>query len=584
MPPVYQVSNDKKVTVRKILAMRNHWYKAASTSVEAHIATLQKSKAKELSKLKATYTSEASYMPDPHPETGARLDDYVPADEYATYFDPKLPFNLADEIRAAYAADMQGSAALAESELKTAMAIDFIRAANQDETSWTTIKALMHDPNRQEYYLSTLTPVNQEFDLTYHKTKGSTGKTYGKTGLTSMNERIPPAIRTKEEQERPANFWYSELHVSDANQTRGEELFAAFRSGAFSAYAVDDKSTRKAANLQRALGVMEAMVIKKLQMLPYPTDFLDSDHILPLTVVNINLLSDTSILGDATMVADHHKALRALDGREVTFKIKRRNLVVEPPIIQHAVKTSITMLDFNIAVNQANTFVLSSVQADTNKPNLLRLKNHVKNQRDKIARRIEQLETQRDKLQKAMSQGGGGTTKDYNQLSNILADLGRMERIDRQIQKLWQSIKGTAMGEYVTPARLANLAYLIGLTVHFNCKSGKDRTGLMDIESKFLARELYIKREVDTSAFDDELPDLVLNPDEKYRHQQMLWESGSLQILERNTRGQSLKVADMKNIPGSSDAALRDRLGGNAMLADLNGLAKYTLLVDDMLK
>ena len=64
----------------------------------------------------------------------------------------------------------------------------------------------------------------------------------------------------------------------------------------------------------------------------------------------------------------------------------------------------------------------------------------------------------------------------------------------------------------------------------------------------------------------------------------MLWESGSLQILERNTRGQSLKVAEMSYIPGTYDAALRDRLGGDAVLKDLKGLADYTLLVDKMLE
>ncbi len=597
MPLVYDVSAENRVTLRKILTMRNHWYRAAHTVVQQYLSgkagqlgRAARDNLKTLTRIyAAAYTAE---IPDPYPGTNTPADGYVAADDYGRYFDKRLPKDLADEINTAYNGSSQELAAI-----KRAMAIAFIRAANADEESWTTIRALMHDANRDEYYLSTLTPINEEFDATFDRQQGIEGKRYGRTGLTSMNERIPPGVRTQQEAWRPANFWYSELHVSDAKAERKEELFAGFRSGAFCAYAESDKKKRKWANLARAMGVIEAMAIQKLKKLWHSQfsgldAYLDGTHALPLVVASLDLLSDApaKLKGDSLMVRDHHAALRSLDGRELTFTIR---WTPRPgTVVKKRVTVAVTMLDFNLAVNQAATFILSSAQDAANKISLARLKNQMKNKLERDRKQVAQLkarcETLQEKISAARANRSDTIKKAFYEryieaLSESEAALRRVERTDLQIQALWQGIDGSAMGEYITPAHICNLAYLLGLSVHFNCKSGKDRTGLADIESKFLARELYIKREDKSPNFDDSLPDLQLGVDEKYRHQQLLWESGSLQILERNTRGQSLKVAEVSFVPGTYDAALRDRLGGDAVLKDLRGLAEYTLLVDKML-
>lgn len=591
----YQVSDDKKVTVRKILSMRNHWYAAALGEVGAHIEALRQRKrlARKLSALKTRYQQEAAALPNPHPATGAGLDDYVPQDRYAIYFDRDLPAGLAREIKEAYDADAQNVVPLDEAEVRKNMAIAFIRAANQDATSWRTIKALVNDATQQEYFLSTLTPINAYFHPTYHATAGVFGKRYGETGITSMNERIPPAARTEQEAWRPSNFWYSELHTSDAQSGRREELFAGFRSGAFSAYAVVDESDRRIANGKRALGVIEAIVIQKLRELGYPDEFRHRAQTLSLTIVNVDLLSDAAswLKGDAVMVADHHSTLRGLDGRTTTFTIAWP--APNGTFINETVKAEFTILDFNLAVNQASTFVFSSSQAATNQRSMMRLKEIVKLRRADDRARIGGLQSSLDAIDRLQQEQESPIQQARidnlaDRRTAISEELQTARQTALQIDALWRKIKTTAMGEYVVPARLANLAYLLGLTVHFNCKSGKDRTGLLDIESKFLARELYIKRKTGLPTFDAGLPGMTLAADESHRHCQMLWESGSLQILERNTRGQSLKVAELanaaiENLPTVSDSALRDRLGGNAMLRDLRGLANHTVIVDRML-
>jgi hypothetical protein len=586
MPPEYKISDDKKVTVAKILAMRNHWYQAALTVLSDYSAGLPPDSIRgPLQQLLNRYQTKSMESPGQNP------DAYVPAAQYSTYFDEQLPFTLAGEIKNV----CPFLPATEIAKINQAMAIAFIRAANADPTSWKTIKSLMHDSQRDDYWLSTLTPVNAEFHVTYHPNHGVKGKRYGQTGLTSMNERIPTAMRTAEEQQRPANCWYSELLRSDRAASRQTELFAAFRSGAFCAYGEPDIAQRRAANLARARGVIEAMVIQKLRQLANPQPFLDGEQILELTVVSIDLLSDTSILGDAAMVFDHHAVLNALDEQNQSFSIMwptANNQFREKKVQAH-----VNMLDFNFAVNQAATFVQRVDERTTNARSIARLKALVKMRLVRDDATIEQLTAKRNSYlisletyQKRLASGQTLSAADQavqvkcgQAKKETEAELRRLERTRWQIRALWKSIKASAMGEYLTPARLANLAYLLGLMVHFNCKSGKDRTGLMDIESKVLARELFINRGADH--FAERLPDRKFTGYEQSRHQQMLWESGSLQILERNTRGQSLKVADMRNYPIlQSDRLLAERLGGEAIVVDLRGLADYTVLVDKLLK
>lgn len=64
--------------------------------------------------------------------------------------------------------------------------------------------------------------------------------------------------------------------------------------------------------------------------------------------------------------------------------------------------------------------------------------------------------------------------------------------------------------------------------------------------------------------------------DEEYRHQQMLWESGNLQVLEQNVGGQSLKVADLAKLGWNKDSRLQNDLGGKQRLKEMQGLKRYT--------
>src|SRR5262249_2320752 len=149
----------------------------------------------------------------------------------------------------------------------------------------------------------------------------------------------------------------------------------------------------------------------------------------------------------------------------------------------------------------------------------------------------------------------------------------KLEQIDELVRSIGEVGLGKS-GSYDLPAMLANVAYMTGASVHYNCKSGKDRTGIMDAETKYMARELALGRQGD----DKELPGLSpgdRSEEEEHRHQQMLWEGGNLDVLRQNVGGQCLKTADLKMLRGGTDYKLMRNLGGKKKLGLLSGLKRY---------
>ena len=80
---------------------------------------------------------------------------------------------------------------------------------------------------------------------------------------------------------------------------------------------------------------------------------------------------------------------------------------------------------------------------------------------------------------------------------------------------------------YRIPARLNLLAHLCGMTPCFNCKSGKDRTGQMDVSTKELAITLEMKKEVSIKTTEDEERKKIISD---IGHQ-----SGNFEVQETNT-------------------------------------------------
>lgn len=112
----------------------------------------------------------------------------------------------------------------------------------------------------------------------------------------------------------------------------------------------------------------------------------------------------------------------------------------------------------------------------------------------------------------------------------------------RQIKDIWNSKLHHTDGNepYKFAQRLAILAHEIGAVPAWNCKSGKDRTGMQDAE---------IKREVISLHQKATLTPLASLPDSDGQEifQKVLLNSGNLEIQKQNTGGAGNKV--LKNLP-----------------------------------
>ena len=118
----------------------------------------------------------------------------------------------------------------------------------------------------------------------------------------------------------------------------------------------------------------------------------------------------------------------------------------------------------------------------------------------------------------------------------------------RQIKEIWNSESYKEMGNdpYKMVARLAVLSHMIGLPPLWNCKSGKDRTGMLDVEAKFLAARIELTGKVPE-------PDLPLTEEEQALYRQLLLPNLKMQGL--NTSLEGFKTEGVE--------AITERVGGD---------------------
>ncbi|HEY9602717.1 MAG TPA: inositol phosphate phosphatase SopB, partial [Allocoleopsis sp.] len=544
----YVIQDNDKVTVEKVINMRNDWYDAA-------IAILKKAEKESQSPDIQKLIQDCENQKKKGPQSNRQLNTpIINSAELEEEFPLDLPKKLV--VKVAKILDQQLP------EVSTQLRETYIRLINQKE--WEPIIRVM-DQGTDQQVTSILTPVNQSFDKqTYSDTSQLPGKNYGTSGLSSMSPRISEGNRENDgsETNRPTNLWHTELL-----DEKGNQIFAAFRSGAFADVGVkSNQLAKKIAGQEKLKGVLEAMVLQKLKACDAKEliEYLYEGKVLTGNVLAIDLLSDSKAIGDAAMVEQHHQAIAAIHNQEIPYTVNLEN------IGEVEVNAQFNIIDFNTGVNQASSKMTAAEikQWSRNKEALKNLKHAVRDYEVTVNQQISEL-----------NEENSAEDSSLEEVNEIQEKIQELELKRDQAKNLFQEIKsiGTShVGDYKLAALLANLGYLMDYIVHFNCKSGKDRTGLMDAKSKHLARELHENRKKKDASVPGFATFSERNFEQEQRHQQMLWEGGNLQVLEQNVGGQSLKVADLAAVPSSIDANLMEDLGGSEKLKEIQGLKRYT--------
>jgi phosphatidylinositol-4,5-bisphosphate 4-phosphatase len=111
----------------------------------------------------------------------------------------------------------------------------------------------------------------------------------------------------------------------------------------------------------------------------------------------------------------------------------------------------------------------------------------------------------------------------------------------------------STVGRYALTARVLILGWIAGMTPHFNCRSGKDRTGLVDVEVKFL----YYQLTCEMAGYS-----VSRLGEPRLAHEELAWRSfvlsgGNHEIQEYNTGYRGSKL---------DHSSLRERIGAEIWL------------------
>ncbi len=284
--------------------------------------------------------------------------------------------------------------------------------------------------------INTMTPVNKSF--------GAQFEDYGESGWASMARNLP----VKAGHTRATNLWHSQLSTGDTS----EPIFEAFRSGSIAASGVGTSEQQKIFSEHKALEILRAAAVHKLKS---EGGGESKQKPLQVDVVSISLQTPTNFPG-----MKEKKDVK-LQTAALQFWNDKTDQVIGPDRRPRFVKYNVTI--FNTGVNAAAGVFGEDFQNQINQGAL-----------EKFV---------------GVYQTWKSTVNTQPQTPELQAKLKIVETLMEDIRGHYRA-KMLDIKDYELPAKIANAAYLMGHIVQFNCKSGKDRTSAMDIESKFMAMRI----------------------------------------------------------------------------------------------
>ncbi|EDT3575668.1 TPA: type III secretion system effector inositol phosphate phosphatase [Salmonella enterica subsp. diarizonae serovar 48:k:-] len=332
------------------------------------------------------------------------------------------------------------------------------------------------------------------------------------------------------------NLWMST--VSAHEDGKDKTLFCGIRHGVLSPYDVKDPLLRQTGAENKAKEVLTAALFSKPELL---TRALEGEAV-NVKLVSVGLLTASNVLGkEGTMVEDQMRAWQSLTqpGKMIHLKIRNKDGELQ------TVKIKPEIAAFNVGVNEL----------------ALKLGFGLKTSDSYNVEALHQLLG--NDLRPEAKPGGwvGDWLAQYPnnyKVVNILA---------RQIKDIWKNnLHHKDGGEpYKLAERLAMLANEIDAVPAWNCKSGKDRTGMMDSEIK---REIICLHQTHTLNAPGSLPDR--SGQEIF--QKVLLNSGNLEIQKQNTGGAGNKV--MKNLsPEVLNLSYQKRVGDENIWQSVKGIS-----------
>ena len=348
---------------------------------------------------------------------------------------------------------------------------------------------------------------------------GAAGNAVGPIGTTydpGVNGYMCHSARTN----HAVNLAVSSLSVKD-EAGRSQLAFRGVRHGVHCAWEISNSTARAAANVKRAEEAVIAAFLADSANVPSPQ--LGGVHTINLNMTSVSLLTPDILRhikwgkssDERLQLQEQIAAWEAVAKNGVTFQHGQTTIKIKPHI---------AMFNFGVNTGAVNHGAVAPElfgwdMADDMNTYAFR---HLGDEALRFASRLQPNDPKRKAIRTLLDQCG-----------TILNSFG--EHSDNH-------------DAYKLAARVAVLTHLIGWTPCWNCKSGKDRTGQMDVECKFLSA--LIARGADIPA-----PGAPLTDEQKGLFRAIALEGGNFEIQQLNTGLGGYKTAGVSSIP--------ERLGGD---------------------
>ena len=392
---------------------------------------------------------------------------------------------------------------------------------NLNERPWLTIgKSIMTTLGKRPVSLkSTITPAEQ----LGHANEADRGP---------IAARYPRSVHgymcDSSTADHAVNLSVTSIAVGDP-EGEHRTAFTGVRHGVHSAWGIRSANERAAANVRRAEEAVIAAFLAKFDAPGNPRDLPaqgeDGKTTVDLKLTSVSLLTPGtarhfyakgSDKDERRMLMEQSAAWESVEQNGVEFQFKGRTIKIRPRILK-----------FNFGVNEGainKTFRLT--------PNMFGGWD-ISKQMNRTA-----ISALGEEVNEFLQSDADQRTKDaaltlFNQCQQVLDD--RAERKDNH-------------DAFKVAARVAVLSNLIGKVPCWNCKSGKDRTGQMDVECKFLATLI---------ARDEPIPEpgKRLSKEHQTLLRSIALEGGNFEIQKMNTTIAGFKTGSINSVT--------ERLGGS---------------------
>ncbi|EMN4129210.1 MULTISPECIES: inositol phosphate phosphatase SopB [Providencia] len=346
--------------------------------------------------------------------------------------------------------------------------------------------------------------------------------------------------KSSDETVHAVNLW-----VSDVKDDQQNSLFTGIRHGVLSPFSLPEGSfLRKEGAKNRAKEVVIAALYSKPELYKKALN----NEVVTLRISSTSLL--TYMFGETSMLDDQIFAWDSLNNDPFVHLNIRDE---KGDLKQVKIKLDIAILNFG--VNELSLSMINRV-SDGISDRLSSCITYKKNN-------LHQLN--KSALEKIMGDDYlennhlGGWVGNYLSENPHADNRHKIEILCQQIRDIWKnsSYNKDANEPYKMAQRIVMLTYEIDAVPCWNCKSGKDRTGMLDAE---------IKRETLSYHQNKHLgkPSSKLISEESQLFQDVLLQSGNLQIQEYNTGLVGNKVVKdlplyLKPMALSYDARIGDR-------------------------